>query len=83
MMYRLIEETDGTLSPLQMFSSMSFSRISHANMVGFACLYSVILDTTSGVATLGFEPPITPGFTEPVSSYLIIRYLFYLQIGVS
>ena len=23
-----------------------------------------------GVATFGFEPPITPGLTDPVSSYL-------------
>lgn len=42
-------------------SAMSFSRISQANMVGFSRLYDSILPTTSGVATLGLEPPIIPG----------------------
>lgn len=40
---------------------MSRSRISHANIVGFSRLYCSILDTTAGVATFGFEPPIKPG----------------------
>ena len=40
---------------------MSFSLISQAKMVGFSRLYDSILDTTSGVATLGLEPPIMPG----------------------
>ena len=38
---------------------MSRSRISHAKMVGFSLLYCSILLTTAGVATFGFEPPIT------------------------
>lgn len=40
---------------------MSRSRISHANIVGFSLLYCSIFDTTAGVATFGFEPPIKPG----------------------
>ena len=63
----LIELTLGTFSWLQTFSERSRSRISQANMVGFARLYSQILLTTCGVATLGFEPPITPGRMLPVS----------------
>lgn len=42
-------------------SDMSRSLISHANIVGFSRLYCSILDTTAGVATFGFEPPIKPG----------------------
>ena len=38
---------------------MSRSRISQANMVGFSLLYCSILLTTTGVATFGFEPPMT------------------------
>lgn len=41
-------------------SEMSRSRISQANIVGFSRLYCSILDTTVGVATLGFEPPMMP-----------------------
>ena len=74
MTHRFMEETDGTVSPLQTLSSINFSRISQANIVGFACLYSVIFETTSGVATFGFDPPMTPGLTDPVSSYLEILY---------
>ena len=29
-----------------------------------------------GVATFGFEPPMTPGLTDPVSSYLKIFFIF-------
>ena len=36
-------------------------------MVGLWRLYSQILSTTRGVATLGLEPPMTPGLIEPVS----------------
>lgn len=46
---------------------MSFSRISHENIPGFCRLSSSILASTSGVATLGFDPPITPGLMDPVS----------------
>ena len=42
-------------------SDINRSRISHAKMVGFSRLYCSILDTTAGVATFGFEPPIKPG----------------------
>ena len=98
--YLLIDETDGTFSWTQMRSSINCCLISQANIVGLACLYSVIwnrnengnllrnieglkfpkyfgflkmsvtLFTTSGVATFGFEPPITPGLISPVSSNL-------------
>lgn len=30
-------------------------------MVGFSRLYCSILETTAGVATFGFDPPIRPG----------------------
>ncbi len=59
--------TLGMLSCEHTFSDNNLSRISHANIVGFSCLYLVIASTTIGVATLGFEPPITPGLIEPVS----------------
>lgn len=55
---------------VQMLSARSLSRISHANIVGFSCLYLMIASTTAGVATLGLDPPITPGFVDPVSKYL-------------
>ena len=35
-----------------------------------SCLEVTTLFTTSGVATFGFEPPITPGLMSPVSSNL-------------
>jgi len=46
---------------------ISFSLISQEKMPGFSFLYSSILASTSGVATRGFEPPITPGRIDPVS----------------
>ena len=46
---------------------ISFSRISQLNIPGLSFLYSSIFFSTSGVATRGFEPPITPGRMEPVS----------------
>lgn len=46
---------------------INFSRISHENIPGFCLLSSSILASTSGVATLGFDPPITPGLIDPVS----------------
>lgn len=49
------------LQKLHLPSEISLSRISHANMVGFSRLYCSILETTAGVATFGFEPPIRPG----------------------
>lgn len=42
-------------------SEMRRSRISQAKMVGFSRLYCSILETTAGVATFGFDPPISPG----------------------
>lgn len=65
--YRLILETEGTVSWLQTPSVRSLSRISQANMVGFSFLYFEIELTTSTVATFGLEPPMTPGRIEPVS----------------
>lgn len=47
----------------------SLSRISQLNMAGLAFLYSSIRLSTSGVATLGLLPPITPGRMLPVSWY--------------
>ena len=45
---------------------MRRSRISQAKMVGFSRLYCSILETTVGVATLGFDPPMMPvGRIEP------------------
>lgn len=48
-------------STVHLPSEISLSRISHANMVGFSRLYCSILETTAGVATFGFDPPIRPG----------------------
>ena len=45
-------------------SEINFSRISQAKIVGLSLLYDSIFATTSGVATLGFDPPIIPG-TRP------------------
>ena len=42
-------------------SEMSLSRISQAKIVGFSLLYCSILETTAGVATFGFDPPMRPG----------------------
>lgn len=42
-------------------SEINRSRISQAKIVGFSRLYCSILDTTAGVATFGFDPPINPG----------------------
>ncbi|RNA36695.1 hypothetical protein BpHYR1_011344 [Brachionus plicatilis] len=64
---RLIELTDGTLYLSQMRSCSSLSLISHANMPGSLCLYSLILPTTFGVVTRGLLPPIAPGNMLPVS----------------
>lgn len=62
-----MELTLGTMSLSHTPSASSLSLISQANMVGFCLLYSAILSTTFGVATLGLEPPITPGLMLPVS----------------
>lgn len=62
-----MEDTLGMLSLVHMFSESKRSRISQANIVGFSCLYLQMASTTPGVATLGFEPPITPGLIDPVS----------------
>lgn len=52
-------------------SDISLSRISHAKMVGFSRLYCSILDTTAGVATFGFDPPINPGGRSVPENYRI------------
>lgn len=62
-----MELTLGTMSLSHTPSASSLSLISQANMVGFCLLYSAILSTTFGVATLGLEPPMTPGLMLPVS----------------
>lgn len=66
-LYLLIELTLGTVSLSHTLSARSLSLISQANMVGFWRLYSAIFSTTLGVATFGFDPPITPGLILPVS----------------
>ena len=62
-----MELTLGTLSCEQTPSERSLSRISQANMVGLSFLYREMASTTHGVATFGFEPPITPALKLPVS----------------
>lgn len=52
-------------------SDISLSLISHANIVGFSRLYCSIFDTTAGVATLGFDPPINPGGRRVPANYRI------------
>ena len=64
---RLIELTLGTLLRSH---SPSFSRrslISQLNIPGLSFLYCSILFSTSGVATRGLDPPMTPGRILPVS----------------
>ena len=46
---------------------ISRSRISQLKMLGFSRLYSSIRFSTSGVATRGLLPPMTPGRMLPVS----------------
>lgn len=65
--YLLMELTLGTFSWEHTASDRRRSRISQANIVGFSCLYIVMASTTLGVATFGFDPPITPGLMDPVS----------------
>lgn len=68
--YLLMELMLGTLSWSHTRSRISWSLISQANMVGLVCFRCRIIFTTFGVATLGLEPPITPGLMLPVSLYL-------------
>ena len=65
--YLLTDETDGRLSSAQTFSSRSLFRISQAKIDGLSRLSCKILFTTFGVATFGFDPPITPGIIDPVA----------------
>lgn len=58
---------------------MSFSLISQEKIPGFCLLSSSIRASTSGVATLGLDPPITPGLMEPVSQAKVIVVL--LKVG--
>lgn len=55
------------LSLVHIPSCSNLSRISHANIEGHSRLNWEILETTSVVATLGFEPPMALGLIEPVS----------------
>lgn len=64
---RDMELTEGAVFLSQMPSFISLSLISQENIPGFCLFSSSILFSTSGVATLGFDPPITPGRIEPVS----------------
>lgn len=68
-------DTEGALSCEQIPSVISLSRISQANMFGLSTLYMVIDSMTVDVATLGLEPPIKPGFMEPVELNLNLNIL--------
>ena len=59
--------TLGALSLSHSPSLTSLSRISQLKMPGLSFLYSSILFSTSGVATRGLLPPMTPGRILPVS----------------
>lgn len=59
--------TLGMLSLVQTPSCNNRSLISQANIDGHSRLYDEIFDTTSAVATRGFEPPIARGRIDPVS----------------
>lgn len=50
---------------------IKWSRISQVKIPGFSRLRFSILASTSGVATRGLLPPITPGLMDPVSWYLL------------
>jgi hypothetical protein len=65
--YLLIDDTLGTDVSSQILSSINRSRISHANIVGLFSLSRNTDSTTDCVTTFGFEPPIKPGFMDPVS----------------
>lgn len=66
----LMELTLGTddLSHIPSFNNRSL--ISQLNIPGFSRLYCSIFFSTSGVATRGLLPPMTPGRMLPVSWYL-------------
>ena len=63
-------DTLGTVFLSHMPSLMSLSRTSQENTPGFSHLYPSTVFSISGVASLGFVPPITPGRMLPVSWYL-------------
>lgn len=65
-MTRFMELTEGTFFSLHTPCSSSFSRISHAKMVGVDDLMSMMERITFSVATLGFDPPMMPGMMLPV-----------------
>lgn len=52
---------------ITVFTLINFSLISQLKIPAFCFLSSSIRVSTSGVATRGFDPPITPGLIEPVS----------------
>ena len=64
---RLMELTLGTVLLSHRPSFNRRSRISQLNIPGLSFLYCSILRSTSGVATRGLEPPMTPGLILPVS----------------
>jgi hypothetical protein len=70
---RFIDDTLGNLSDGHIPSFWRLSRICQANIWGLFPLYSRIRRTTSGVATLGFDPPIKPGCVVPNRRYLFLK----------
>ena len=67
---RLMELTLGTDDLSQIPSFNNRSLISQLNIPGLSRLYCSIFFSTSGVATRGLLPPMTPGRILPVSWYL-------------
>lgn len=66
----LIELTEGAEFLSQIPSFINRSLISQEKIPAFSFFSCSILASTSAVATLGFEPPMTPGRMLPVSWYL-------------
>lgn len=60
-------EANESKHDLDWITFINFSLISQENIPGCSFFNCSIRASTSGVATLGFEPPITPGLMLPVS----------------
>lgn len=71
----LMELILGTFNFVHLLSLISLSLISHANIVGFSSLYFMIISTTSGIATLGLDPPVDPALKDPVFRYFFNNLL--------
>lgn len=63
----LMADTDGAVVRSHKPSFTNLSRISQLKIPGLSRLYCSMRCSTSGDATRGFEPPITPGRIDPVS----------------